>query len=326
MRSTRYCVYLCSSNPQIPFLKYILTRLQPGSEEFLGKHKAPEKFIIQTKAIAFKAGVQTKQGIIDSNKESLSRLGVESTDIYYLHGQSNSFCGNVANFDLVGPDTETPIEDTLAGIQEVYAAGKFKRFGISNFLPDAVQKIYDIQAAAKSVLPSVFQGNYNAVARGVEEDLFPLLRKLKIAFFAYSPIAGGFLVKTSASIRNKEATGRFGPDSRIGTMYLDMYAKDSMFDALDEWETIAEEAGISKAALAYRWIAYHSALKREYGDAIIFGASKVPQVEETLTAIEAGPLDAKSAERIEAIWKKVHHEAPRDNWNSHLVTTGLPTK
>lgn len=235
--------------------------------------------------------------------ESLQKLGVDHVNVYYLHS----------------PDPGTPIEDTLAGIQELYAAGKFKRFGLSNFLPDAVQKIYDIQSAAKSVLPSVFQGNYNAVSRQVETDLFPLLRKLKISFFAYSPIAGGFLVKTSDSIRKKEATGRFGPDSRIGNMYIDMYGKDSLLDALDEWEHIAKDAGISKAELAYRWIAWHSALKREEGDAIIFGASKTEQVEGTLAAIEAGPLDAKSVQRIEDIWKKVEKDAPRDNWNSYMA-------
>ena len=51
-------------------------------------------------------------------------------------------------------------------------------------MPADVQRIYDIQSAAKSVLPTVYQGNYNAVARHVEQSLFPLLRKLKISFLA----------------------------------------------------------------------------------------------------------------------------------------------
>jgi len=273
-----------------------------GSEEFLGKKGAPARFTIDTKAPAFAAGCQTKQGIVDGMNESLKKLGVSSVNIYYLHG----------------PDPKTPLEDTLAGIQELYAAGKFKKFGLSNFLPDAVQKVYDIQSAAKSVLPTVFQGNYNAVSRHIETDLFPLLRKLKIAFYAYSPIAGGFLVKTSASIRSKASGGRFDSESMVGDMYSTMYAKDTLLDALDEWEHIAKDAGVGKAELAFRWIAWHSALKREYGDGIIFGASKPEQVEGTLSAIEAGPLDAKIVQKIDHIWTKVEKDAPRDNWNSYM--------
>jgi aflatoxin B1 aldehyde reductase len=190
------------------------------------------------------------------------------------------------------------------------------QFGLSNYKPADVQKIYDIQSAKGSVVPSVFQGNYNAVSRHIESDLFPLLRKLKISFYAYSPIAGGFLVKSSAQLRVKDDQGRFGPNARTGNMYSSMYGKESLYAALDEWEHIANDAGISKAALAYRWIAYHSALKQEYGDGVIVGASKVEQLEETLKVIEDGPLDPKTAERANQIWKKVEHEAPLDNYHS----------
>jgi len=190
------------------------------------------------------------------------------------------------------------------------------QFGLSNFKAADVQKVYDIQSSAGSVLPSVFQGNYNAVSRHIETDLFPLLRKLKMSFYAYSPIAGGFLVKSAAQVRTNDSDGRFGPNSRVGAMYSTMYGKESLLEALDEWEHIANDAGISKAALAYRWITYHSALNKTSGDGVIVGASKVAQLEETLKVIEDGPLDEKTAARIEDIWKKVEHEAPLDNYNS----------
>lgn len=125
------------------------------------------------------------------------------------------------------------------------------------------------------------------------------------------------MVKDSKGLREQKHGGRWGKDSGIGDMYIKMYQKDSILDALDEWEVIAKDAGITKASLAYRWIAYHSALKAANGDGIIFGASKPSQVEDTLSIIEAGPLDAKSAERVDALWKKIEHEAPIDNWNSH---------
>jgi len=46
---------------------------------------------------------------------------------------------------------------------------------------------------------------------------------------------------------------------------------------LDDWEKIANEEGVSKAELAFRWINYHSALDPAKGDGVIFGASKFAQ-------------------------------------------------
>ncbi|CAL3973575.1 unnamed protein product [Diplocarpon coronariae] len=278
-------------------------RLYGPSESILGKHGAPKRYAIHTKALGFQPGVMGKQGVLDSIATSFQDLGVEQVDIFYLHS----------------PDPATPIEETLSAIREIYAAGKFKRFGLSNFRPDAVQEVYDIQTKANSVRPSVFQGNYNAVARHMESDLFPLLRKLNISFYAYSPIAGGFLVKESQQLRDQSIAGRFGANSQIGDMYIKMYTKPSLLEALDEWGVIAKDAGVPKAALAYRWIAYHSALKASRGDAIIIGASRPSQVEDTLSYIEAGPLDAKIAERASGLWKQIEKDAPIDNWNSHSI-------
>jgi aflatoxin B1 aldehyde reductase len=190
--------------------------------------------------------------------------------------------------------------------------------------PEVVQQIYDIQAAAGSVLPTVFQGNYNAVARLTEKSLFPLLRKLGISFYAYSPIAGGFLVKDSATLRSNTDTGRFAPTHPLSAVYMGLYGKESIYDALDDWGVIAKDAGISKAALAYRWVTYHSALKQEYGDGVVFGSTNEKQLEETLKAIDDGPLDEKTAERVELIWKKVEGEAPLDNYQDFIAKVGVP--
>ena len=154
------------------------------------------------------------------------------------------------------------------------------------------------------------------VSRHIEDDLFPLLRKLKMNFFAYSPIAGGFLVKDSAQLRSKDVEGRFSGKTMLKDMYSTLYGKESLYRALDEWGEIARDASISKAALAYRWITYHSALKK--GDGVIIGESKISQLEETLAAIDAGPLEMGIAKRAGDIWEKVKDEAPRDNWNSYL--------
>jgi aflatoxin B1 aldehyde reductase len=56
-------------------------------------------------------------------------------------------------------------------------------------------------------------------------------------------------------------------------MYGSMYGKPSYFDALEKWEDLAEEEGVSRAEVAYRWVAWHSPLKRENGDKVICKSS-----------------------------------------------------
>ena len=139
-----------------------------------------------------------------------------------------------------------------------------------------------------------------------------------MSFYAYSPIAGGFLVKNSTDLRTRQVEGRFSGKTPLGDMYNVLYGKESMYEALDEWGKIASDAGISKAALAYRWITYHSALEGPNGDGVVIGASNNSQLEDTLVAIEDGPLEARIAKRASDIWEKVKADAPRDNWSDYI--------
>jgi aflatoxin B1 aldehyde reductase len=53
--------------------------------------------------------------------------------------------------------------------------------------PEEVQTIYDICKIEKYVLPTVYQGGFNPLLRSAEDELFPLLKKLRMAFYAFSP-------------------------------------------------------------------------------------------------------------------------------------------
>jgi aflatoxin B1 aldehyde reductase len=111
----------------------------------------------------------------------------------------------------------------------------------------------------------------------------------------------------------------------FGDLYRTLYCKESLLAALEEWSEIANEAGITKAALAYRWATHHSALRGENGDAIVMGASSAAQLEETLSAIEEGPLKEETAKKVDAVWAKIQHEAPRDYYHDYLINLGNPT-
>lgn len=84
----------------------------------------------------------------------------------------------------------------------------------------------------------------------LETILFPTLRWLGISFCRCAVLAGGFLTKTKEQIIGGE--GRFNKEA-IGGLHSRMYAKQSYFEALEEWNGVAKDEGCSKMALAYRW-------------------------------------------------------------------------
>lgn len=270
-------------------------RIYPGSEEAIGKQEKRTQFTIDTKVPGgFAPGTAHKDIIVAHAKEALEKLNIKQLDILYIHS----------------PDSEIPLDDTLAGINEAHKLGIFKRFGLSNYAPEDVQRVYDLAKEKGYPLPEVYQGNYNPVARHLEKNLFPVLRKLNIVFYAYSPLAGGFLTKSAADL--DAGAGRFNKDA-LGGMYVSMYDKPTLREGLKTWNQIADKEGVSKAELAYRWVAHHSALTEE-GDAVIFGASSIRQIEQTAGGIKKGKLSAEAVKGIDALWESVKAEAPVDNY------------
>ena len=70
-------------------------------------------------------------------------------------------------------------------MNKAYTEGKFKFFGLSNYTADEVEEIVQICEAKGYLKPSVYQGQYNPIIRSGEKELFPLLRKHGIAFYAW---------------------------------------------------------------------------------------------------------------------------------------------
>ena len=198
-------------------------------------------------------------------------------------------------------------------MNELHKRGRFRRFGLSNYKPGEVEEVVRVCKEHNFVPPTVFQGNYSPVARRQDTELFPVLRKHSIAFYAYSPLAGGFLTKTKEDIESK-SKGRF-QEGGAGSMYLALYDKPKYLEALATWNQIATEFGVGKAELAYRWVAYNSPLSNQYGDAIIVGASRLEQLRESLAWFQKGPLPEGAVKGIDAVWESIKDEAGLDNFN-----------
>ncbi|KAJ5701320.1 alcohol dehydrogenase [Penicillium malachiteum] len=272
-----------------------------ASEQLLGEAGVSSRFLVDTKhSGGWSAGSSSRKDVYQKGLGSLERLGVNKVNIFYLHA----------------PDPEIPLKETLAGVNDLYLAGKFQLFGLSNFSAEEVSEVVRVATENDFILPKVYQGNYNVVSRNLEADLFPVLRQHEIAFFAYSPIAGGFLTKTRAQlVEGTKGDGRWDPQSSMGSFYHTMYSKPSFFQALDEWNAISESSGIPKAELAYRWIAFHSALDAELGDGLVIGASSTDQLKRTVAALKNGSLPDSAVQRISAIWDVVQKDSITHNFD-----------
>jgi aflatoxin B1 aldehyde reductase len=193
-------------------------------------------------------------------------------------------------------------------MNEAHEAGKFEKFGLSNYRADEVEEIYKICEEHAWVKPTVYQGQYNAIARLPEEDLLPTLRKYNISYYAFSPGAGGMFSGkiTRDSIHNEGM--QWGKNTMIGQMSASRYHKDALFDATRKVHEAVEKAGIIGHAVALPWMLHHSALRG--GDAMIIGASSLQQLEGNLKICKAGPLSAELVKVVEDVWGPAKEFAP----------------
>lgn len=154
--------------------------LYPGSEHRLGEAEASSHFTIHTKVHSGQPGDHEASKLKASVAKSLTELKTDSVETMFLHV----------------PDRQTPFEEVAKAMDELAKSGAFKRFGLSNYSPDEVQKFIDICDKHGYVKPSVYQGHYNALVRGGEEALFPLLRQHGMSFFAYRLVSTRLLSRS----------------------------------------------------------------------------------------------------------------------------------
>lgn len=223
-------------------------------------------------------------------EESLRRMGVGSVDILYLHF----------------PDPGTKLEETLAACAKLQQRGLFRELGLSNYPAWQVVDAWHLCEENGWRRPTVYQGLYNALSRGVEEELLPALRVLGMRFFAYNPLAGGLLSGKYGSTSALPVDGRF---SKRPT-YRRRYWKQSFLDATEELQRAcsAENSRLSDAA--FRWAAFHSKLEPSAGDGILIGPSRVSHLDESLRAVAMGPLPSKIVAAFESAWALVKGDSP----------------
>ncbi|KAM5356756.1 hypothetical protein ACJ41O_003402 [Fusarium nematophilum] len=264
----------------------------PGSSEpRIGAVSAGGRFAIDTKVLSHAPGSHTKEKVLQEIDASLEALKVTQIHVEYLHI----------------PDRATPFEEACEAMSQAHKEGKIKHWGLSNYTADEVQRFLDICEEHGFVKPSVYQGQYNPIVRGGEKDLFPILHRNGIAFYAYSPGAAGFFAGNHKKV---QAGGRYDQTHFLGGIYAQLYLKQSIIDATGKAVQVAAKHGIGGHAAALRWTAYHGVLSKDYGDGVIIGASSAEQLESNLDMIEQGPLPEDVVVALEELYKEVGDQVP----------------
>jgi len=263
------------------------------SERILGEMLAglpPDTARIATKVNPRVTGRLDHPAVIAQFNESLSRMRLDSVDTLYLHF----------------PDPCTPVEETLAACDGLHQEGKFHRLGLSNFTATDVARICELCRREGWPVPVVYQGLYNSLSRGVEDELMPVLREQGLCFYAYNPLAGGILAGKYKDFGDEPPPGRF----TFRPNYRNRYWKKPFFDALDLLAKTCAKEGVPLVQAAYRWLAHHSCLDAARGDAVILGASSLAQLEQNLDAFREPSLSPVIVAAFEAAWDTASFAAP----------------
>lgn len=237
------------------------------SERILGKliHSHRRDVIVTTKAFGANSEEINDRGasrrhLKEAVERSLNRLDTDYIDLYFLH-----------QFDA-----NTPIEETLRGLEDIVRDGKVLYIGASNFAAWQVMKALGVSERHGWTRFECLQPMYSLVKRQAEVEILPLAESEEIGVISYSPLGGGLLT-------GKYARGTASEESRLSwnEMYQSRYRFDWMKKAAEELPAIAEKHGYAAASLAVAWVLQNPAVT-----APIIGARDLDQLEQSLAALD----------------------------------------
>lgn len=206
------------------------------------------------------AGLSRKH-IMDAIDASLRRLGTDYVDLYIIH-----------RFDR-----RTPVEETMQALHDVVRAGKARYIGASTMY---AYQFAGMQHVAESNGWTRFvsmQNLYNLAWREEEREMNAYCIQSGVGLTPWSPLAGGFLA-TDWRATGKQHSER----SRSGASYSHKtYGTPEDYRLIDVLADLSTRLGVPMARIALAWL-----LKRPGVSAPIIGATKLPQLDDALAALD----------------------------------------
>lgn len=196
---------------------------------------------------------------------SLTRLGVESVDLYQAHAW----------------DALTPIDETLRTMDGFVRAGLIHYYGFSNFTGWQLTKAVHRARALGLAAPVTLQPQYNLLVREIEWEVVPASLDAGLGLLPWSPLGGGWL--SGKYRRDQRPTGatRLGEDPNRGVEAYDRRNVDRTWNVIDAVQKIADDRGVSMAQVSLAWVTDQPAVT-----STILGARTLEQLEDNLAAAD----------------------------------------
>ncbi|KAL8094298.1 putative aldo-keto reductase 5 [Apium graveolens] len=239
-----------SAKPESDMIQLIHHAVTSGvtfldTSDFYGPHtneiligKALKELGLRGKVeLATKFGVSTKDGQIEVRGDpgyvraaceaSLSRLGVECIDLYYIHRI----------------DIRVPIEVTMGELKKLVKEGKIKYIGLSEASADTIRRAHAVHPI------TALQMEWSLWTRDLEADIVTCCRELGIGIVPYSPIARGFFASGPELIQNlpegdlRKTMPRFKPENFEHNKRV-----------YEQLSGMASRKGCSPSQLALAWV------------------------------------------------------------------------
>lgn len=202
---------------------------------------------------------------------SLTRLGMDHVDLYYLHRV----------------DPNTPIEETVGAMGELVREGKVRFLGLSEASPETLRRGH-----AEHPITAL-QTEYSLWSREPEDELLATCDELGIGFVPYSPLGRGFLSGEITSVEDLAAD-----DFRRSNPRFQGENFQKNIDLVNAVAAIAADKGVTAAQLALAWVLAQ-------GETLvpIPGTRRIRTLEENAAAADL-VLTADDLARIEAVFPK----------------------
>ncbi len=243
-----------------------------------------DSYIVSSKAFFGEGGeLPTQKGLsrkhlVEACDAALKRLKLDYLDLYYCHR----------------PDKETPISETVWTMHNLIQQGKILYWGTSEWSAQEIMEAHMVAERYNLIGPTMEQPQYNMLHRDkVEVEYDQIYKTVGLGTTIWSPLGSGIL--TGKYNDGMAESTRLSMD---GMEWLkDKSLVEENLEKVRKLAVLANEIGTTMPKLAIAWC-----LKNENVSTAILGASKVSQLEETLTAIDdVQLLTTEVMEKIDGI-------------------------
>ena len=215
----------------------------------------------------------SRSHILDGVKASLSRLGTDYIDLYQLHGF----------------DPATPMEETLAALNDLVRQGLVRYVGVSNWAAWQIAKALGFSEKLGLARFASLQAYYTLAGRDLEREIVPMLKSEGVGLLVWSPLAGGFL----SGKYTREQSG--DENSRRSTFAFPPVDLERGYSIVDVLKDMADAKKASVAQLALAWL-----LHQPQVSSVILGAKKLSQLDDNLGAVDV-TFTADEMTRLEEV-------------------------